>query len=112
MPVYEYKCGNGHHLELYAPIEAASCDVGQACPMTAWSEIEGEEPTCGSPLKRRYSVHFNSVMQEHYNHSVGKPISSMRQFKDELKRSSDRASERTGITHDFQPADPNEGMED
>lgn len=44
-------------------------------------------------------------MQEHFNHSVNKPISDMKQYRDQLKRASDAATESTGIPHNFQPAD-------
>lgn len=61
---------------------------------------------CPGILKRDYSsVNFAPVMHSHFNHSVGKPISDMKQFTDALKRKSDEATERTGIPHNFVPAD-------
>jgi len=47
-------------------------------------------------------------MHEHYNHTVGKPISDPKQFKEELKRSSERESERTGRTVNYVPVDLND----
>jgi hypothetical protein len=44
-------------------------------------------------------------MQEHWNHSVGQPIRTMRQFRDALARKSDEMTERTGVPHDYQPVD-------
>lgn len=44
-------------------------------------------------------------MHEHYNPTVGKPISSMNQLKSELSRASDEQSEKTGVTHNYQPVD-------
>jgi hypothetical protein len=66
----------------------------------------GPCPECGATLKRDYStVQLAPVMQEHYNPSVNKPISSTRQLMDEFKRKSDEASEQTGIEHRYVPAD-------
>lgn len=107
MPVYEYKCEKGHVVEVSDCRDASSQYVGGCCP-----EPSSGGRICLKPLKRKYSVQFASVMQEHYNPSVGKPVSSMRQFRDELARASDAATAKTGVLHDFQPADPNEGMED
>jgi hypothetical protein len=47
-------------------------------------------------------------MHEHWNHSVGKPVSSMRQFKDDLARASERQSEVTGMEHRYVPVDMSE----
>jgi hypothetical protein len=56
-------------------------------------------------MRRVWSVRFGSVLHEHYNHSVGKPISSHRQYADELKRLSEQQTERTGIPHNYVPVD-------
>jgi hypothetical protein len=42
-------------------------------------------------------------MQEHFNHSVMEPVSSMRGYTDILKRRSEEAFLHTGIEHDFKP---------
>ena len=108
MPVYEYKCEEGHGFEVEMDPIYSQHFVGFQC-----STFAPNGRLCGAKVKRRYSsVQFASVMQEHFNPSVGKPISSMSQYRDELKRASERATEKTGILHNFQPADPNEGMED
>jgi len=61
---------------------------------------------CGhSPLHRKFSVAVKPMMHEHFNKAVGKPISSMRQFKDELKAASEKATEETGIPHNYVPVE-------
>jgi len=44
-------------------------------------------------------------MPEHFNVAVGRPVSSSKQFADELKRKSEEASLRTGMDHNFVPVD-------
>ena len=112
MPVYEYKCEEGHRFDRELARDLSEAYVGRPCFQGEFAD-DGRIQMCKKPLKRVYSsVQFASVMQEHFNPSVGKPISSMSQYRDELKRASERATEKTGILHNFQPADPNEGMED
>lgn len=59
--------------------------------------------------RRRFSFSTPPMMHEHYNYTVGRPISSMRQFRDELKRASEEHTLRTGgVPADFQPIDHEE----
>lgn len=104
MPTYEYKSippcphyTDGRHCLLTSPLRET----------TLWCEFEECHDTqTWTQMKRVYtSVQFGRVMHEHMNVAVGKPISDMRQFKDELARSSDRESERMGFTVNYQPAD-------
>ena len=44
-------------------------------------------------------------MMSHYNATVGKEVSDMRGFKDDLKRKSEEATLRTGIEHNYEPID-------
>ena len=78
---------------------------------------------CGStrPLKRVFGFSYKPAMQEHFNNAVGKPVSSMAQFTDELKRQSETASLTTGIEHNYKPLEwgdheafgvTNEGIEE
>lgn len=62
---------------------------------------------CGDPgpLKRVFAVALHRPMQEHFNNTVGKPISDMRQFRNELSRMGDEYSERNGIETNYQPVD-------
>lgn len=93
MPIYEYQCRNCGVVEAdLAPMEASSRLAGLGCVQ------------CGvGRLKRLFAFHPAPVMHEHFNHSVGRPISSMRQFKDELARMNDWNTARTGIPHQAEP---------
>lgn len=73
---------------------------------------------CDVNLKRDYStVQLSPVMQEHYNASVNREVSSMRQLNDIWKRQSDDYSAHTGIEARFGPVDmkdvgaTNEGLD-
>ena len=98
MPVYEYKCGEGH-----VTLETHGRD-------DSYVGLPGR--CCGMPVKRKYSISFAPVWQEHFNHSTGSPISDPKQFSAKLRELSDRQTEHTGIPHDYQPSDPSYGMED
>jgi hypothetical protein len=87
MPVYEYKCGNGHVESHYFHVDDRWRPVGLAC-------FE-----CAGQMHRVFSFRPARVMHEHFNESVGQPVSSMRQFEDILKRRNDEMTERTGIPH-------------
>ena len=94
MPLYEYKCPD---CATRVPSFERGDRLDQACP------------SCGRvPLKRVWSLGFQMPMHEHFNQSVGKPISSMRQYSDELKRKSDEATALTGIEHRYVPVDMND----
>lgn len=62
---------------------------------------------CGAPgpLHRVFGFSHKPGMEEHFNNTVNKPVSSMRQFEDELKRAGDEASAQTGIPHRYVPVD-------
>lgn len=87
MAIYAYRC-RGCGLSIDVP-DYRAADFGDC-------------PDCTGILKRDYSsIQLAPVMQEHFNPSVGKPISDRRKFDDELKRASEAAWERTGIPHNF-----------
>lgn len=66
----------------------------------------GECPECGvGEMKRKYSFAQKPMMQEHFNHTVGKRISDMKQFKDELKRGDEHYHSYTGIERRSAPID-------
>lgn len=92
--IYEYrcrKCGN----KAYRTKPADSAGRCDGC-------VDGE-------LKRDFSsIAVAHVMQEHWNHTVNKPISDMGQFKRELKRAGAEAEARTGMPNDYQPVDKSE----
>lgn len=62
---------------------------------------------CGSiePLRRVLGFAHKRSMPEHFNHAVGRPVSSERQFADDLKRASERATIETGIEHNYKPVE-------
>lgn len=97
MPLYEYRCvqcGLNETFNRYHPI-------GEV--------IDFPCPVCGGRLRRIYSnFRFQRGMEAHFNPSVGTYVSNERQFRDELKRKSDEASIRTGMTHNFVPVDLND----
>lgn len=88
--IYEYRC--------------RSC--GYTANVVDRADSLGGCPNCPGELRRVWSVQIAPVMQEHFNATVQKPVSSMRQFEAELRRASDEATERTGIEHRFAPVDP------
>lgn len=60
-------------------------------------------------MRRQYGgFTFVRGFQEHYNHSLGRPISSERQLRSEFARASDEHAERTGFPANFQPVHPEE----
>ena len=92
--IYEWKCPAGHIVEL----PFASSDEPVLCNHH------------DAQLKRYFgSVQLprnGGAFQPHFNHSVGKYVSSARDFTDQLKRAGDEQSERTGITHSYVPVMP------
>lgn len=64
--------------------------------------------SCGLQARRVFEPFGFHRFPEHFNHSVGKPVSSSKQFTQELRRASEEATERTGVPHDYQPVHPSE----
>lgn len=57
-------------------------------------------------MRRDYSsIAVSKSFKPHFNHSVGKYVRNNAEFRSELSRASDRASERTGIDHNYKPID-------
>jgi hypothetical protein len=91
MSIYAYKC--------------------RACGTTEDSTHRGDvlrDCECGGRLTRVFVVSLNKPMMAHFNSTVGKEISDMGTFKNELKKASDDYYQRTGIESDFQPIDRKE----
>lgn len=61
---------------------------------------------CDGTLTRLYIIRTEAQMPEHWNKTLNRPIHSLRQFDEGLKRASHEASLRTGMAHDFQRIDP------
>lgn len=59
----------------------------------------------GRRWKRVWGFHMARVWHEHWNPSTGSVVSSRQQFRDDLKRRSEEATERTGIPHNFVEVD-------
>lgn len=96
MPMYEYRCvACGETVDRYFNHDDEDRNALLACH-------------CGGNMKRKFSLAFSPVLHTHFNPTVGKEVSSMRGFKDDLKRASDAATAATGIPHNFQPLSPSE----
>lgn len=48
----------------------------------------------------------NPTFAPHYNHAVGRWVTSDRDFRDALKQASDANSEATGMEHNYEPRYP------
>lgn len=94
MPVYAFACPCGSRLERF--VSQMSPPSPPLCP------------TCDTRMSRRFSFSFRRSMPEHFNSSIGSYISNERDFKDGLKAQSEAATLRTGIEHNFVPADISE----
>lgn len=92
MTLYEYRCT--HCSTAYSDFERAN-RIERYC-----NKCEGT-----TTWQRVWAVSIHRPMQEHFNHSVGKPISDPRQHADELKRASEAATLATGIEHNYVPID-------
>lgn len=91
MPIYTYRNGDTHTAEVYAERH---------------QKPELDRRMKGMGFRPDYrSVQIAPVMQAHWNASTGTIVSSPKQFERELKRSSEEATERTGIPHNYVPVD-------
>lgn len=102
--MYEYKCpdcGQRYHSDE----RGDRLNLG----FDAATETQRGCHTCGqthSPMVRVFGFQYVAPMQEHWNKSVDRPISSMRQFKDALKEQGEHLSKYTQVEQDLQPLDP------
>jgi len=95
MPLYEYRCDGCGEIEVLQRIRDDALEV---CPICD----EGG-------IRRCYkAVQIAPVMQEHFNHAIGKVISDKKTFVSELARKSDEMTERTGIPHNYVEVDLSE----
>jgi putative FmdB family regulatory protein len=95
MPVYEYSCQCGESEDLVVSIHA---DLPQhlRCP-------------CGGMMRRRFSAPAFHRFSEHFNHSLGKPVSSKKDFKTSLYEAQEQMTERLGWQQSFVEAEPQVG---
>ena len=84
-----------------------------ACKQTYTSSQRGDRllitcVECGyHTLHRDYSgISLSPPMQEHWNTSLNRPISSMRQFEDGLKAEGERLSQYTQVEQRLEVLDP------
>jgi len=89
MPLYLYRCQ-----ECGLERDSLLRDNDTPCP-------------CGGLSQRVYSVNtIGNAFQPHYNWSVGRHVSSDKDFRRALREQSAIQSERTGTEHDYQPLYP------
>jgi hypothetical protein len=84
----------------------------RTCGLTHDSKYRGDTlgacigPDCTGELRRLFIIRTEAQMQEHWNKTLNRPISSNQQFDEALKRESDIVSLRTGMAHKFERVDP------
>lgn len=117
MTIFEYKCRDcGTGFLDHASADQSQEFVGAPCPRamdTVKDKVGGDVYArftgCKGTLKRVFSFHLTPVMHEHYNPSTGSVVSSMGDYRRQLRQASEEAEIRTGgIKHDFQPIGPDE----
>lgn len=65
-----------------------------------------KDPACSGELRRKFSIGIQRDLPEHYNPTLGRVISSNREFDEGLKQLSREYTERTGIEANFVRHDP------
>lgn len=104
MPIYEFKCSTCKQIYTSSQriLETPTCRM-----RTNLTDTYGScTLVCGGILKRVFNFNLKHSMPEHFNHSVGKHVTNESKLRDEFKRLSDAATERTGIPHNYVPVDP------
>lgn len=91
--IYSYKCKQCNH-------ETDSKHRGDTLAThNIWCQ-------CGGEYRRRFIIRTDAVIQEHFNNTLQRPISSNKQFDEALKVESARASLQTGMEHRYERVDP------
>jgi putative FmdB family regulatory protein len=62
-------------------------------------------PSCGESMDRRFSSPAFHRFTEHYSPATGQFVSSPQDFREQLKRASAEATEKTGVYHNFVPTE-------
>ena len=86
MPIYQFRCRECGSERESQSREIVSC-------------------ACGGVSRRVFHANIASGFRPHFNHSVGRYVTSQRQFNDALKHASDANSLTTGTDHNYQPVD-------
>lgn len=90
MPVYEFACCG----EDLSTVRSMTADT-----MTKFC------PNCGEQAQRVFSVPGVSIFTEHFSPATGQMVKSQSDFKSQLKRASEEATERTGVPHNYVPVE-------
>jgi hypothetical protein len=91
MPIYEYKCKCCHrHVEVF---NATPLKVSPGCGV------------CMEPMSRVFSFTAGNMMEERFDPSVGRMITSEKDLIEHGKRLSEEHSLRTGLAHNYVVAD-------
>ena len=94
--IFEYKCPEcGHRVISHVRGDRLEADCDHCDP-------DGPVPRV---FRRVFSVSVQRPMQEHFNHTVGKPISDPKQFARELRLKGEQYTAETGIPTNYQPVD-------
>lgn len=107
MPIYDYLCDLcGHRFEeVFSIHEDSSITPCRSCAS------RGEHKPARKIITRFPGITHGMVREAHYNTSTGTVIKSDSEFKSELSRQSDAASERNGFAVSFQPIDHRESRD-
>lgn len=101
--IYEYVCPEGHVQDVQLSSDERDRYLGEPCLMVR--KVGTRSELCREPLRRKFSFSAPPMMHEHYNPTVGKVVSDMKQFRSDLSRASDEATAKTGIPHKYEPVD-------
>lgn len=97
-PQYDYRCEDCGSI--------VTRDFREATFIAQCASMQCDDAT--RMFKRTYTsapAYRQGDIDAHFNQALGKPISSMRQFRSELSRASDDASAHTGIDHKYAPVE-------
>lgn len=80
------------------------------CPTckTLYEFLSRDQKRCprdGTALRRKFSFSAPKLFEPHFNHAVGRYVTSAADFRAALSEASDKATETTGIEHNFVPVD-------
>lgn len=64
-------------------------------------------PYCAQMMRRDWRFHLgrDEVPEAHFNHTTGTVVHSKNDFRDQLKRLSEKATLNTGMEHRYEPVD-------
>lgn len=90
--IYAYKCNQ--------------CDL--MVDSTIRDDSLGPCTECPGELRRKFIIRMDRVMQAHFNPTLGKEVSSLRTFDNEMRRESEIRSNELGMEHRFERVDPSD----